>query len=154
MHITGASLYNAFGDKRRLFIAALGRYVEKYSLRGLDEVAAAKNPIAALQRFLDEMAARGATTGRGCLLMSSAAELSKEDKALRGEVQRHLARVEVALRRIFVSAQRKSLVATNVDCTDRARMVLSTIISLQVLARTRSDPALLKSIARSALAGL
>jgi TetR/AcrR family transcriptional repressor of nem operon len=154
MQITGASLYNAFGDKRKLFITALRRYVENHSLRGLAAVAAADDPVAALRQFLDEIVEDAVATGRGCLLMSSAAELSDEDLTIFDEVRRHLAKVEMALQRIFASAQGKSLVPESLDCADRARSVLSVIVSLQVLARTRSDPAVLRSIARSALAHL
>lgn len=151
MRITGASLYNAFGDKRTLFILALGRYVENHSLKALEAVAAADNPVKALRQFLDNIVERAATTGRGCLLISSAVDLSQEDAALRDEVRQHLGRVEGALRRILRSARKQALIPADVDCTGQARKILSAIVSLQVLARTRSDPAVLKSIARSAL---
>lgn len=150
MKMTTASLYNAFGGKRALFIRALRRYVAEHSLGALTSVAKADDPIRALEDFLDGLV-RAAATGRGCLLIASAAEVPMADHALRKEISGHLLRIEAALRVSLEAARRKSLVSSTLDCAEQARAVLSAIISIQVLARTGGHRKLLATIARSAL---
>jgi TetR/AcrR family transcriptional repressor of nem operon len=55
--ITGASLYNAFGDKRALFIKSLDRYVET-ALRIGSGVAEALPPREAIEAFFSDVLKR------------------------------------------------------------------------------------------------
>ena len=151
MGMTGASLYNAFGDKRTLFSLALRRYVAERSLSALAAIAESDNPILALDRFLKGLVREAAATGRGCLLMSSVAEAPSSDPSLQEEINGHLFNVERALRALLVAARRKSLVPASLDCKKQARVVLSAIISIQILARTRTDSDVLLAIAQSAV---
>lgn len=151
MKMTTASLYNAFGDKRGLFIRALRRYVAEHSLGSLTSIANADDPIQALVEFLDGLVQDAATTGQGCLLISSAAEVPTTDHVLRKEIREHLNSIESALKLSLEAARRKSLVSATLDCAEQARSVLSAIISIQVLARTGGQPMLLATIAQSAI---
>jgi TetR/AcrR family transcriptional repressor of nem operon len=151
MGMTGASLYNAFGDKRALFCLALRRYVAGHSLAAVAAIAASDNPILSLDRFLKGLVREAAATGRGCLLISSAAEVPSGDPSLQEEINDHLLSVEKALRASLVAARRKSLVPVSLDCTKQARVVLSAIISIQILARRRTNSKVLAAIAQSAM---
>src|SRR5258706_11560039 len=80
MGITGASLYNAFGDKRSLYRQALQHYLEQ-TVR--DRVARLERlpPHSAIRAFFDEIIERSVTDKqrRGCMLVNSALELAPYD---------------------------------------------------------------------------
>jgi TetR/AcrR family transcriptional repressor of nem operon len=80
MGITGASLYNAFGDKRSLYRQVLGHYLEQ-TVR--DRVARLEQlpPFPAIRTFFDEIVERSVTDKqrRGCMLVNSALELAPYD---------------------------------------------------------------------------
>src|SRR5271165_3871046 len=73
MGITGASLYNAFGDKRSLYRQALRHYLAQ-TVR--ERVARLQQlpPVAAVSTFFDEIIERSVTDGqrRGCMLVNAA----------------------------------------------------------------------------------
>jgi len=151
MKMTSASLYNAFGDKRTLFIRALQRYVADHSLSALARIAKADDPMRALDEFLHGLVIDAVTTGQGCLLISAAAEVPATDHELRNEISRHLISIEDALCASLKAARRKALIPQTLDCSEQARTVLSAIISIQVLARTGAHRKVLETIARSAI---
>jgi len=80
MGITGASLYNAFGDKRSLFKRSLDRYVEQSFA---DRVGRFERlpPRQALQAFFDEIIERSLRDRqrKGCMLVNSALDAAPHD---------------------------------------------------------------------------
>ena len=75
--LTGASLYNAFGDKRALFRAALDRYVES-SIGERIRRCEALPPREAVARFFEDILQRSLTDRqrKGCMLVNSALEIA------------------------------------------------------------------------------
>ena len=80
MGITGASLYNAFGDKRSLYRQAFVRYLAQ-TVR--DRVARLEKlpPALAIRTFFDEIIERSVDDEqrRGCMLVNAALELAPYD---------------------------------------------------------------------------
>src|SRR4029077_18297143 len=80
MGITGASLYNAFGDKRSLYRQAFIHYTPQ---KGRDRVARRETlpPALAIRTFFDEIIERSVGDGqrRGCMLVNAALELAPYD---------------------------------------------------------------------------
>jgi TetR/AcrR family transcriptional repressor of nem operon len=74
--ITGASLYNAFGDKRALFIKSLDRYVET-ALRIGSGVAEALPPREAIEAFFSDVLKRSLEDPerKGCMLVNTASSI-------------------------------------------------------------------------------
>ncbi|MGX6446664.1 TetR/AcrR family transcriptional regulator [Patulibacter sp. S7RM1-6] len=92
MGIAAPSLYAAFGDKRRLFDEAAGRYVERM-VAAMDEAFALPTARAAVERLLRESAAFY-TEGdhpRGCLVMWEP-RLSDDREASFAAIGRRIAR--------------------------------------------------------------
>jgi TetR/AcrR family transcriptional regulator, transcriptional repressor for nem operon len=81
LHLSRSSLYDTFGDKRRLFLEAL----KFYSERVLDATARTLNespsPIDGIQKVFDDIIASvGSETGAlGCFMVNSVAELVPYD---------------------------------------------------------------------------
>jgi TetR/AcrR family transcriptional repressor of nem operon len=152
MSITGASLYNAFGDKRSLFRSCLKAYVDKYARKRIAELDASDDPISGIRAFFDDLVKASLRDRRGCLLVNSAMEVAPWDAEFATLIEECLLEIEDgfyrALKRLPVSGPRQSLG----DERSTARLMLSTVMSLRVLARAGGEEERLRSIARSAVA--
>jgi len=119
------SLYNAFRDKRSLFLATLERYAEAEMGAAVAAVAKGGWP-ALVKRVADE--ATSNEPRRGCLICNSAVELSRDDPAV-GEV------VRAALERLRLALARWLSKAGSADADAAAERLLATYVGLRVLAR-------------------
>ena len=152
MGITSASLYNAFGDKRRLYRRVLDRYVE----RSLDERLRRYAPLApraALETFFHEIIERSVTDPqhKGCLLVNSALELSPHDVEFRRIVAEVFERIEAFFCQCIEAGQSDRSITRARPAGELARMLLSVLLGIRVLARSRPERSLLESAAHSAL---
>jgi TetR/AcrR family transcriptional repressor of nem operon len=76
MGITGASLYNAFGDKRSLFREVLQRYVEQSTRERIARLESSLPPKQTVCAFLHEIVERSIDGDRrGRLLVNTALEI-------------------------------------------------------------------------------
>src|SRR5260370_39895798 len=81
MGIGGASLYNAYGDKRELFIRSLERYANRSMRERVARIEARFEPKQAIGAFLAEIIDRPAKDPdcKGGLLGNSALEVATRD---------------------------------------------------------------------------
>ena len=93
MGIGGASLYNAYGDKRALFITALERYANRSMRERIARLEASGRPKQAIEAFLAEIIDRSLKdrARKGCLLVNSALDVAPHDAEI-GKVGRGLPR--------------------------------------------------------------
>src|SRR5437763_2454824 len=89
MGIGRGSLYNEFGGKHALFVAALDRYRADRRAQLEDALASAESVRAGVaevyRRSIDTL--WGDATRRGCMLVNSAAELAASDPAVAERVE-------------------------------------------------------------------
>ena len=153
MGITGASLYNAFGDKHALFRQVVRRYAERSMRERISRLESALPTKGAVRAFLGEIVER--STGgdrRGCLLVNTALEAAPDDPELRAEVAARLAEIEAFFRRAVTAAQRDGSIPPGRAPEDLARLLLGVTLGLRVLARSTPERDLLEGVARPALA--
>ena len=153
MGITGASLYNAFGDKHALFRQVVRRYAERSMRERISRLESALPTKGAVRAFLGEIVER--STGgdrRGCLLVNTALEAAPDDPELRQEVAARLAEIEAFFRRSVTAAQRDGSIPPGRTPEDLARLMLGVTLGLRVLARSTPERELLEGVARPALA--
>lgn len=155
MGITGASLYNAFGDKRSLYETSLRAYVER---RLIDRIRRCDTlpPRKAIAQFLGEVVQHSVTDAdcKGCMLINAAVAGIPEDPALRALVTAALGEIESFFRRMAEHGQRDGSIAMRSTADDIARHLLGVLIGVRVLARSRPEPALLNGIVQTALTAL
>ena len=90
MGIGRASIYNAFGNKRALFLAALQHYVSNAgALQGVRIPDSPKQAIVSAFEFLIERAMTGESCD-GCLVVNTALELAPHDEENRADSEGHL----------------------------------------------------------------
>lgn len=156
MGITGASLYNAFGDKRALYRRAFDHYVAGSVGERIARLEAMERPRDAIAGFLDEIVERSLNDGerKGCLLVNSALERAPHDDDLREAVADVLRRIEAFFRRCVVAGQADGSVSRRHSADDLAGLLLGVLMGVRVLARARPERDLLVGLLRPALASL
>jgi len=153
MGITGASIYNAFGDKRSLYRQAFAHYLAQ-TVR--DRVARLENlpPLKAIRSFFDEIIDRSVDDEqrRGCMLVNAALELAPYDPEFEKLVAAEMIFIEAFFRRCVEAGQQEGLIASVRPADELAKMLLSVLIGVRVLARTRPQRDLLEGAANAVLA--
>ncbi len=154
MGINRGSLYATFGDKRSLFIEALRRYDAVYREDWAARLSSSHRPRAAILAAFDAAIAAALDTGSsdGCLLVNTALELSPHDEEISAIVDHGLAEMERFFRDMIEQGQAAAEIPAHVEPVDTARGLLSLFIGLRVLARSRPEKTLLRSVANQAAA--
>lgn len=153
MGIGGASLYNAYGGKRALFVAALERYANRSSRERIARLEAAGQPRQAIEAFLAEIVDRSLKdrARKGCLLVNSALDVAPHDAEIGKVVAGYLEEIRAFFQRNIEAARRAGQVPRDIDAAGVSAHLLGILLGIRVLARTRPDRALLDSVVRPAL---
>jgi len=153
MGITGASLYNAFGDKRSLYRRALDHYVETSFSARVRRVEPLP-PREALAAFFADIVERSLADRqrKGCMIINSALEVAPHDPEFQQVVAGVLARIEAFFRRCVIAGQQAGAITAAQPADDLARLLLSVLMGVRVMARTRPERDLLEGMVRPALA--
>ncbi|WP_157982116.1 TetR/AcrR family transcriptional regulator [Oceanicella sp. SM1341] len=154
MGLKSSSLYNAFGDKKTLFLRALEAYMDASPRRRIALLDRSADPLAAIECFLGSIVLVSAADPCGCLLVNSAASPVALDKEIRAAVSGGLGELEAALLRALERAVTQGSLAPEAPVRDLARVLLGAVVSIRVLSRTSPGEPWLRSIADGALAQL
>ena len=134
--ITGASLYNAFGDKRALYERALDHYVEDSvvdrirrleALSGRDAIGAFFSEI--VRRSLDDH------EHKGCMLVNAALGIAPNDPDFKPIVAAVLRRIEQFFRDRIAAGQADGAITKSVEASILAQHLLGVLMGIRVLAR-------------------
>ena len=133
------SIYNAFGDKERLFDAAVERYVDT-KMQPLAELLQREgSAMANVREVLDLWEANLAGgDGCGCLIANSICEVEAVPTD-RGEMfQRVIGRIEAAFRQAFETAQAQGELSADRDVKAMARLFATLGQGLSVVSRVEN----------------
>ena len=153
MQIQRASLYNAFGDKHTLFLDALRRYDTVYRraevARRLQMPSPRQAIIGLFKDAVTVVVEHGARNG--CFLINTALELSPHDPEVAEIVSTAFTHMEQKFfRKLIEKGRATGEIANSVVPATTARALLSLLIGLVVLSRSRPEKLLLQSIAKQA----
>ncbi len=137
-----ASLYNTFGDKHELFLAAVERYQRTVHMDLVEIITDSGSPRAAIERAIEKVAedALGESAKRGCLLTNSALELAPHDEKVRERVFESFDRLERAFEGAIVRAQQEGEIPTHREARKMARFLVTMVQGLGVVGKTNPDP--------------
>lgn len=144
------SVYSEFGSKVALFSAALGHYdrqVVTHVFGPLESTSATLNEIEALYRAFSESA--GGSTGLGCLMCNTAAELGRSEPVLQPQIERYFDRLHGAFSNALGGAVRAGQIAAATDVCSEARFLTSSCLGIFLMVRAGLEP----SAARGAVEG-
>jgi TetR/AcrR family transcriptional regulator, transcriptional repressor for nem operon len=153
MNIAGASLYNAFGDKRKLYVLALNRYLDQTFRERIGRLESNLPPREAIFAFLREIVKRSVADKRrrGCMLVNSAIESAPHDDRFFDIVAVFLDEVEQFFLRCVRSGQKGGTITTKYAAEDLSKSLLSVLLGVRVLARVKPERKLLEGLLRPIL---
>ncbi len=153
MEIQRASLYNAFGDKHSLFLETLRRYdivCRRADVARRMQLPSPRQAILGLfQDAVTEVVKHGSRNG--CFLINTALELAPHDPEVAEVVREAFTHMEQKFfRKMIEKGRAMGEIDKSVVPTSTARALLSLLIGLVVLSRSRPEKLLLESIAKQA----
>jgi TetR/AcrR family transcriptional repressor of nem operon len=146
------SLYNAFGDKEGLFLAALDHYANTYgsqALSCLNDRDVGKG----IGRMLAAIIARMAKPGNppGCLLTNTSLSHGSHSSRIDADVSGRMESIEGLLHAAITRARNEGQIPANIDPKQLARFYAAVAQSLGVIHKTQGDVAALRDIAAVAM---
>jgi TetR/AcrR family transcriptional repressor of nem operon len=152
-----ASFYNAFGDKRALFIAVLKYYQSlTHDAIIIDTLRESESGLAGIHRVFEQIVDGLScdTAQRGCLLVNTAVEVAPNDDEVAAFIHENARQGENAFYDALRRAQEAGEMRADIDPRATARFLLSTIRGMRVTGRITHDRSVFDDIAQTALATL
>jgi TetR/AcrR family transcriptional repressor of nem operon len=155
MRISRQSLYDTFGDKRRLYLEALQRYIADSVANQIATLNGPSSPLKGVQAVLLTMASTAAVAGAsGCMGIGATCEFGQSDAEVSGLIGASGRRLSSALERRLAEAKAKGETSKDVDPRAAAQFIQATITGMKVAARGGATADTLRNIARMALRSL
>jgi TetR/AcrR family transcriptional repressor of nem operon len=151
MKISRQSLYNAFGDKRRLYIEALQDYIADSVAGQIRTLNRKSSPLKGIEALLNDFIARSHSNCLGLFAIFEFGQ-SDPDVTLIGETAGRS--LHIALERRIAEAKAAGEIDPEVDPGVAARFIAAILSGLKVAARAGAPTEDLQNIARMALRGL
>ena len=153
MGLKKGSLYDTFGNKRSLFLAALDRYrkLNDFSASNFEEFGSAKMVIEALFNELVDLSVEDELC-RGCFVVNTIVELASSDPTfaqIGASVQQEY---EALFYHLLLTAEATGEIAPNQDLISLARFLTSAMFGLRVTAKTTRKRTILEDIVANTLA--
>ncbi len=145
MGINRGSLYDTFGGKRDLHIAAVERFCElevPHMFADLDGPGPVKPAIRSLFAEIAEKATHGEDL-RGCMISNTAAELCPDSGPTGEIVAAGLKRAEESLHKALVRARDQGEIKADSDPLKLARHFVCSLNGMRVVAKGINDPKIL-----------
>lgn len=152
MGLNRSSIYNEFDDKHSLFVRTLRQYDKVCREDWLADLTGSSPPRQAIldvfEAAIDVAVADGSRDG--CLLINTALELSPHDPEVADIVAQAFTGMEAFFRTATERSQALGEICETVAADKTARALLGLFIGLRVLARSRPEEPLLRSILQQA----
>ncbi|KOP29057.1 TetR family transcriptional regulator [Exiguobacterium sp. BMC-KP] len=146
MGIHRRSIYDTFGDKHSLFVAALAeyeRFITKEMERIIDRSPSVKQAIRDVFLFILESAT---DNPKGCLSVNTAVELSLLDTKIDEIVTDMFRKTEAMLQQLIEQGQSTGEVSSAIHAKQTARFLHNNLVGLRVLVKTDYDQEELESV--------
>jgi AcrR family transcriptional regulator len=155
MKIGRQSMYDTFGDKRRLYVEALRRYQLESVAGHIKRLRSMASPLAGIEALVDGVISSDRTTReKGCMGVGAICEFGNADAELAQLRVKSGGMLRKALVERLQGAQAAGEIGETVDIERAARFVETTMFGLQVAARAGESTRSLRDMAAFAIAGL
>lgn len=154
MKIGRQSMYDTFGDKKQLYLAALRKYGQDSFDQTLALLESGGSPLAGIEAVLVDYARRPRKRELACLGVGSVCEFGRSDgdiAAINDELGRQL---EKAFEQKVAAAIAAGEVDEEVNPKDAARYLSVALCGIKVAAEAGTSPAHLTSVAKMTLRSL
>ena len=147
-----ARLYNAFGDKRQMFLRGLDRY-RTQGLRFVSQITRSENPLGAIRELVLTIAKNLARQKdfRGCLITNTMVELAPHDVEIREQLKASFEVRAAVFREALSAAQKLGQIESRADVKALARYLVQILEGLRVISKSNPGEKSLLDTARFAL---
>ena len=155
MGLSRQSMYDTFGDKRRLYLEALERYSTSSTAEIIASMNAEVSAMEGLEAALLAFALRPSTRpADGCLGVAAVTEFGRTDREVTAITEASGATLTTAFERIIRRGQKAGELASDLDPRTVASFLSTTLMGLKVSARAGGKPAVLRDVVRLTLRSL
>lgn len=143
------SLYNAFKDKRSLFLAVIDHYADVEMGKAVSAIMTRPTAAKAVQALYQRIISQAGPTGdrRGCLLCDAAVDLGPRDAEIGARIRSALEPMKLALEKKMTAEWPEM---PEEEISRRAGHAAATYLGLRVMARAGHPLTALRGIARQA----
>ncbi|AHV97564.1 TetR/AcrR family transcriptional regulator [Paenibacillus sabinae] len=151
------SLYETFGDKNELFLAALDRFRHHSAGRlfaVLEEHGNPKEQLAAFFERLIESSMDNAKERRGCFIANTAVELAPFDSKVASRVEASLLDMENRFYSFLLRAQKEGRLKGKHNLRELSRFLVGVKQGVHIMAKTTADRKTLQDVYQVALSAI
>lgn len=148
MGIGRQSMYDTFGDKRGLYLAALDRYNTDSVAQFVSDMAAGGTPLRGLEAALQGFARRAGAGCEGCMGVGAVLEFGRSDAEVAALTEASSRKQLAALEDQLRSAAAAGEVTKELDVQAAAGFIASSMAGMRVAARAGAGVQALEQIAR------
>lgn len=140
MGIGRQSLYDTFGDKKTLFLEALGHYFQETMQQAREVLEAPGSPLGNLRSLFYERARLTAETGHsGCFVGNALSEFGDRDPDVRRLVRGFMGQVEDGIRQTLERAREAGELSPQAPVAELARLTVITTQGMALLSKLGAD---------------
>lgn len=153
MEINKGSLYNAFGNKKSLFVRALLKHDRNNRHSAITQLSEMDDPVRAIRTLFDGLIAESEddTDRKGCMLLNTALDLPNHESDVQEMVINALQEFEEFFVNQIKIGQQRGEVHNKLDPNTTANSLLTFVVGIRGLARGAFDGAALRKIRNQAL---
>lgn len=150
------SLYDTFGDKHALFMAACHRFELRMAERRINDLENADSGLQGIREFLGKIVGSDGDeeSPRGCLMTNSVVERAVHDEEIRQWGQSFMRRLEDAFCKAITKARQAGEILATTNPRDVARYLTCLTQGINVISKASSDREGARRVIRTALSQL
>lgn len=148
------SLYETFGNKEQIFLAAFDRFSSCVSAPFAQRLLESPTPLATLQAFFRENIVESYAQGMmqdGCMLANVAVEMAPHHKEVCCKVNQMLEARERVFHLALTRAQEQNELAQNKDVRSLAQYLNALALGIAVMIRANTDPEVVRAAVQEGL---
>jgi TetR/AcrR family transcriptional regulator, transcriptional repressor for nem operon len=146
--LQAGSLYNAFGNKKAVFLCSLDAYHETVVQYRIKRYLKGDNPIAELVDLFTSTYRVEGIPNAGCLLTNTAAEIGGDDPEIQSKVEEGFSLLRDAFRRQMLKARQLGIANPAISTGAAAEFLLTAYQGLLVRVRNGAPPDILEHTVR------
>ena len=156
MGINRGSLYDTFGDKRSLFLAAIAHYEQTVVNQMMASLLAPDANKQTIINLFQELVAKTVSKEDyyGCFITNTAVELCPQDEETQRRIDVKFKQVASAFKHALTNAQAQGEISSDRNLDTLAQYLISSLQGLRVMAKVNRDQATLNNIVQVILATL
>lgn len=150
------SVYNALGDKEKVFEAAMKLNFEEEILPKIRVLQEAPHPMQAIDEMLHHVVAEcsGEEPGPGCFLVNSLLEIASINDSISNSLRGYLQKVEDMHAEVITKGQKMGEISKEHDAQHYARYLIGAYFSMRTMAKLRMPHEYLTAMRDAAIATL